>query len=254
LEKVCGIYLITNLINSHQYVGKDSHIDKKARWKRHLLNFKRKDHANIYFQRSWYKYGKENFSYKIIEYCSEEELSEREVYWIKELNTQIPNGYNITPGGDGGGSMTGRHLSNKTKKKISIARKGAIVSDETKKKISETLLGHEVSKETRKKRSVALKGVPKSKEHGNNLSNSKRGQKSSNKGSSIYVGVSYDKRAKKWRAAAIFNRIKKNLGVYEDQTDAAQAYDLAILEYYGLNSRINFPNKLEDYKEILELK
>ena len=45
------------------------------------------------------KYGRENFSFQIIEECPPEKLQEREIYWIKELNTYHA-GYNETLGGD----------------------------------------------------------------------------------------------------------------------------------------------------------
>ena len=45
------------------------------------------------------KYGANNFWFEIIE-SQIENYNEREKYWIKELNTLIPNGYNMTEGGD----------------------------------------------------------------------------------------------------------------------------------------------------------
>jgi hypothetical protein len=41
------------------------------------------------------KYGRENFSFQILEECSEDKLAEREIYWINKLNT-YKNGYNET--------------------------------------------------------------------------------------------------------------------------------------------------------------
>jgi transposase len=45
------------------------------------------------------KYGRENFSFQILEECPEEQLAEREIYWIEKLNT-YKEGYNETRGGD----------------------------------------------------------------------------------------------------------------------------------------------------------
>lgn len=39
------------------------------------------------------KYGKENFSFEILEYA--ENYNEREKFWIKYYNSKVPNGYNI---------------------------------------------------------------------------------------------------------------------------------------------------------------
>ena len=48
------------------------------------------------------KYGVENFIVEELEYVKDENiLSEREVYWIKELETYGSKGYNATKGGDG---------------------------------------------------------------------------------------------------------------------------------------------------------
>lgn len=44
------------------------------------------------------KYGKENFSFEILEYA--ENYNEREKFWIKYYNSKVPNGYNIQDGGE----------------------------------------------------------------------------------------------------------------------------------------------------------
>lgn len=48
------------------------------------------------------KYGIENFDFTIVEECKDEEMSEREIFWIKALDTYISNGkgYNMTHGGE----------------------------------------------------------------------------------------------------------------------------------------------------------
>ena len=45
------------------------------------------------------KHGRDNFSFQIIEECSEDNLAEREKYWIEQLHT-YENGYNETRGGE----------------------------------------------------------------------------------------------------------------------------------------------------------
>lgn len=48
------------------------------------------------------KYGKENFSIRMIQACeTKKELDEREIYWIKFYNTFYGEGYNRTLGGEG---------------------------------------------------------------------------------------------------------------------------------------------------------
>jgi group I intron endonuclease len=54
------------------------------------------------------KYGKENFSKRILEYIDEEQWNEREVFWIANLSATDKNiGYNILPGGNKGPTLSG---------------------------------------------------------------------------------------------------------------------------------------------------
>jgi group I intron endonuclease len=45
--------------------------------------------------------GLENFSFEIIEEIENEKLFEREIYWIDYYDSLVPNGYNLTKGGEG---------------------------------------------------------------------------------------------------------------------------------------------------------
>lgn len=62
------------------------------------LSMKKKGYPSA-IHAAFRKYGIENFSFEVIEECLSEELDIREAYWIKELNTMAPNGYNLTAGG-----------------------------------------------------------------------------------------------------------------------------------------------------------
>lgn len=96
---MCEIYIIYNDFNSLVYIGKAKY-GAEHRWKEHIgydLN------NNQYIHRAMRKYGIEHFSYKVLETnIPDEILNEREKYWIKHYNSYIPNGYNMTEGGDGG--------------------------------------------------------------------------------------------------------------------------------------------------------
>lgn len=83
-----GIYKITNLINQKIYIGQSSHIEQ--RWKEHCRNS-----SSSLISKAIKKYGKENFSFEIIELCLEEELDEKEAQYIKIYNSIVPNGYNV---------------------------------------------------------------------------------------------------------------------------------------------------------------
>lgn len=91
--KIIGIYKITNLINGKAYIGQSINIE--GRWGQHLRKCKYPCDAAIQ------KYGKENFSFEVLEECPRSKLNEREVYWIAYYDTYLGYGYNLTPGGDG---------------------------------------------------------------------------------------------------------------------------------------------------------
>lgn len=89
-----GIYKIENLITHKKYIGQS--IDIKKRWAYHKSMYKYLTHSQIYA--SMRKHGIENFSFEIIEECPQEQLNEREIYWIEYYDT-YKNGYNSTLGG-----------------------------------------------------------------------------------------------------------------------------------------------------------
>jgi len=96
------IYTITNRINGKQYVGQTRDKLPDRRWNNHVMlaHHPEKPGADTYLYRAMRLHGLENFEYRVIELCySEDELNEREVYWIEELNALAPNGYNFKTGG-----------------------------------------------------------------------------------------------------------------------------------------------------------
>lgn len=94
MNKLCGIYVIENLINKKVYVG--SSINIIQRLGHHRSSLKHNKHHNILLQNSYNKYSKEYFDYAIIELVIRENLKEREEYWINLLNACSRNcGYNV---------------------------------------------------------------------------------------------------------------------------------------------------------------
>ncbi len=59
------------------------------------------------------------------------------------------------------------------------------------------------------------------------------------RGSSQFKGVVRDRNA--WQAYIKVNGVKKNLGRFKDEFDAAQAYNFAALEAFGEFARMNKP-------------
>lgn len=88
------IYLITNIKNNKQYVG----VTKFLIEKRFSQHTKRGFHLTEAIR----KYGKNSFSINLIEEVETAERAyELEMYYILQYNTKVPNGYNLTDGGDG---------------------------------------------------------------------------------------------------------------------------------------------------------
>lgn len=117
------IYETTNLINGKKYIGQHraKEFDKKYKGSGCLIG------------KAFKKYGFKNFKCEIIEECnSEQELNEREIYWIDFYNAiNDDNFYNLQSGGY---MIEGGHLSEQTKRKISqalIGKKGFKHSKET---------------------------------------------------------------------------------------------------------------------------
>jgi hypothetical protein len=63
------------------------------------------------------------------------------------------------------------------------------------------------------------------------------------KGLNNFIGVSFDKRSKKWRAKISINNKRVNLGTFKEEIDAANAYRKALKE---LNEKSMFTDAKED--------
>lgn len=99
------IYKIINNKTNKIYVGQTKHPIEK-RWKEHIHAYKygvkyKKHIKNSAIYSAMRKYELTSFQIIEIEKCNNiDELNQREIYWIKELNTLSPNGYNLTTGGE----------------------------------------------------------------------------------------------------------------------------------------------------------
>lgn len=97
-----GIYKITNQLTRKSYIGKTNNYERRIADHKRLafqLDHKESDKA---LYRAIRKYGLENFTFELIEELSDYSISgEREKFFIKLYNS-YEDGYNETPGGDGG--------------------------------------------------------------------------------------------------------------------------------------------------------
>ena len=99
-SKIIGIYCIRNKINGKRYIGLSE--DIYFRWYHHKYYLDKGIHDNEYLQRSWDKYGEDNFEFEILETCKPEELPMIEKQYIDKFDTfnNRDNGYNLQSGGD----------------------------------------------------------------------------------------------------------------------------------------------------------
>lgn len=92
---ITSVYKITNKINQKIYIGISK--NPQARWKQECSE------GNAKFQlisKAIQKYGKENFSFEILEtYENEKEALQREYELVNEYRSIFPYGYNMVPGG-----------------------------------------------------------------------------------------------------------------------------------------------------------
>ena len=140
-----GIYKITNIKSNKVYIGQSINI--KSRKTHHFSDLRGNRHPNRFLQHSWNKYGEMNFKFKILEYCSKQQLDEKEVYWINYYKSNNQKyGYNL----ESGGHKNKQH-NERSKKLMSIKSKNAIRTSEWRYKIGKAHKGKVLSKSTKEK-------------------------------------------------------------------------------------------------------
>lgn len=128
-QTVWHIYILTNVINGKQYVGITNNLTK--RWNKH----KNANGSAPALHGAIKKYGLSAFVFTHFADAFDCESAKTiEKALIKDHNSQTPNGYNITAGGEGS-----LEPSEDLRKRMSDSHKGKIQSEETKRKRSESL-------------------------------------------------------------------------------------------------------------------
>lgn len=141
------IYAGVCVVTDNAYVGKHAHgvhgsSVKWSRWKRH----ERGDGGNKPIHQAILKHGVDAIKWFVIEHVDEDDVNDRERFWISSsgLNT-LANGYNRHEGGEGG-TFTKEHIANIT---------SALARQEVKEKLKKT----NSTPETKKRRSDAIKEI-----------------------------------------------------------------------------------------------
>lgn len=114
------VYIVTNDINGMQYIG---------RHKSEVFPDPNYLGSGVYFKKAVNKYGKENFTVRLLESVeSEDELVLKEMYWIQHYNAvESTNFYNNSHGGYSEGFIRGGQniaCSERSRKLNSLAHKG----------------------------------------------------------------------------------------------------------------------------------
>jgi hypothetical protein len=145
IEEAMIVYLLTNRANGKRYVGQTRRT-LELRWWEHTKPSQHKD--GLALHNAIRKYGPAAFEKSVLSTATNlEALNSLERFWIRELKTLRPHGYNLTDGGDGSFLC-----SAETRARMSVAQKG-----NTKAK------GHKHSLESRARMSVAQMGNTKAK-------------------------------------------------------------------------------------------
>jgi group I intron endonuclease len=113
-----AIYLATNTINGKAYVGKSQ---KTMEYRQKCHHQEARSGSDFLFHRALRKYGVKAFTWEVL--ATSDRLfilNDLEMSWIVLLRTKVPNGYNLTDGGEG---MTGFRHSPETRRLLSAKSK-----------------------------------------------------------------------------------------------------------------------------------
>ena len=144
--------MLRNKVNNKMYIGQTQQEDIKRRWQAYE-KIKKNSMGTVLF-RALTKHTPENFEFKIICICFNEDCNKYEIEYIKKYNTTLPNGYNMQTGGKNP-EVTFRKkivLSNEVREAMKKRFQdgahpnfGKPITDEQKKKLSEKLKGRKIN-------------------------------------------------------------------------------------------------------------
>jgi len=128
-------YIITNKQNGKSYVGITTRKIAR-RWYEHCYLG---NSCGQLLNKAINKYGIDAFEIQVVASAKTiSDLKELEKQLIVQYQTKVPNGYNLTDGGDG---LTGYRHTKEQKKRNGDAKRGTVHSTETKQKMKDAHLG-----------------------------------------------------------------------------------------------------------------
>lgn len=137
-----GIYRIVNLVNGKFYIGSTNCF--RIRFKFHRNRLRNNKHFNYLLQRSWNKYGEENFLFEIIEFVDDiDSLHIREQFWLDETESyKIAYGFNIL---EKAGKPNKIIFTDEIRSKMRAKKLGIPRTEEEKLKLSKAMQGRRLS-------------------------------------------------------------------------------------------------------------
>lgn len=110
------IYQIKNNITGKCYIGQTTKLPE-TRWKRHISSLTHKGGCPA-LKDAITKYGIDSFTFRVLIICFDNAVHLIEKEYIVKYHAQVPNGYNILPGGQLGGGFLGKTHSAEAIEKI----------------------------------------------------------------------------------------------------------------------------------------
>ena len=239
-----GVYSIVNLVNGKRYVGHSKNI--QGRLNEHFNALKKSKHGNSILQKSWDKYGADNFTSEVLESCDLSEMVGREQHWMDFYKSYCKeSGYNVSPAA---ASNLGWKMPNTAKEKIRKAlkgRKGRPITEQQKAHYRRLYIGKKLPADQKAAISTGLRryyasggeaslgmlGKHHTTESKQAISNSNRGKKRSEitrkRISESHRGIHYNWKDPelKIRRAADSNRGKKRSAETKRRLSVAWDYD-----------------------------
>jgi len=154
------IYEAINFTNHKRYIGQTTQT-LEQRIGEHVYDaFNRQSREHFIFYRALRKYGKDNFKWRVIGYCrTKRQLDTAERACISFYLSNNPiYGYNNTEGGTGGAIRKGMKNSEEHKLKIGASMKKVVIGPERREIQRQRMSGKKLSEETKKRMSESHKG------------------------------------------------------------------------------------------------
>jgi len=208
------IYRIINKISKKCYIGETKCKDVTRRWNQHKQTIEINKGCPA-LRDAVKKYGIDNFEFSVLIICFDDERFKHEIEYIKKYNSVVPNGYNLTNGGEGGGFQGKTHteevkngIKNKLKQKY-------IDNPELKKQLSER---NKIIMSNHQVRENIKNGILNSEKMKKNIEDKRTGNYKKNKHTEE-AKTKISESLKKYYASNVKNELNNKIGTKIKQYD-----------------------------------